>query len=200
MSDSVPSWNYNPLLKQDSFDYTVDSPGTWLFSALDLKVAADRINWVSKPVRDDEPSIGLFKVYRMLIGMSMESLLKGILVAQGEQILNKQGKLRKEFATHDLHALAVRINTDALQFSDHDIKILANLKPFTEWAGRYPLPISADGLIVPGHSNIEVQLELELWRKLYDQLVKIGWITKAGGRRLYFDKGRNVSNEQENGT
>jgi len=198
MSDPIPSWNYNPILRQSSFDSTVDSPGSWLFSALDLKTAADRIDWRRKPVRDDEPSVGLHRVYRMLIGMSMESLLKGILVAQGEQILNAKGKLGKDFTIHDLCVLAGRVDDRSFQFSEQDLKILRNLKPFIEWAGRYPLPISASGLIVVGHSSTEVIAEAGLWDRLYKHLITIGWVSKGGGKRLYFDRSRYSPGEQGN--
>lgn len=198
MSDSIPSWNYNPILRQNSFDCSVDSPGSWLFSALDLKIAADRIDWRRKPVHDDEPSVGLHKVYRMLIGMSMESLLKGILVAQGTQILDAKGKLRRDFTTHDLCVLADRVDVRSFRFSEQDFKILGNLKPYIKWAGKYPLPVSTSGLIVVGHSSTEVIAEAGLWDRLYEHLRTIGWVSKGDGKRLYFDRSRYSPGEQGN--
>lgn len=186
MADPIPSWGYNPLLRQRSFDCAVDSPGPWLFSALNLRTAADRIDPDRNPIREDEPSLGLHWVYRMLMGMSIEALLKGILVAQGEQILHR-GKLRKGFTTHDLGNLAQKVDPSALTFSSDERKILKNLEPYIVWAGKYPLPRVANDLIVQGYSSHESGLERRLSDKLYEHLKSIGWVSKGGGKRLYFN-------------
>jgi hypothetical protein len=188
MSEPIPSWKYNPLLKQMAFDCAVDSPGSWLFSAFDLKTAADRIDWLKNPIREEEPSLSLASVYRMLMGMSIEVLLKGILVAQGEQILDDKGRIKKDFAKHDLTKLAQRIDTEAFAFSQDDLEILDNLTPYIKWAGKYPLPRVAGDLIVKGHSSGETMRESGLWERLYEHLKDIGWVTKGDGKRLYFNR------------
>lgn len=185
MNSQIPSWDYNQLLKQGSFDNLLDSPGSWLFTALNLRTAADRIDWERNPIREAEPSLGLHSVYRMLIGMSIEALLKGILVAQGEQVLDN-GKLSKNFATHDLTELVQRVDPSVLVFSSDESKILENLKPYIIWAGKYPIPKTANDLIAKGHSSIEIRLGRKLWDRLYEHLKNIGWVSKGSGKRLYF--------------
>jgi hypothetical protein len=186
MADPIPSWDCNPLLRQGEFDCAVDSPGSWLFCALDLRTAADRIDWQRNPIREGERSLGLYSVYRMLMGMSMEALLKGILIAQGKQILDK-GKLKNDFSTHDLSKLARSADPSALTFSLDEFKILQNLTPYIVWAGKYPMPKVANGLIVKGHSSTEMGLERKLWDRLYEHLTNIGWVSKGRGKRLYFN-------------
>jgi len=186
MADRIPSWDCNPLRRQGEFDCAVDSPGSWLFCALDLRTAADRIDWQRSPIRESERSLGLCSVYRMLMGMSMEALLKGILIAQGKQILDK-GKLKNDFTTHDLSKLAHSADPSALTFSPDEIKILQNLTPYILWAGKYPMPRLANDLIVKGHSSPEIGLERELWDRLYEYLARVGWVSKGHGRRLYFN-------------
>jgi len=187
MNAPIPSWEYNPELRQCTFDYAVDSPGSWFFCALDLKVAADRLNWQTKPIKDEESSIGLHSVYRLLIGLSFENLLKGILVAQGDQIL-RDGKLHRDFTCHKLSEFAGRIDPSTFTFSKDDMKILKNLEHYVIWAGKYPFPKRPSELVVKGHSSIEIATELDLWDRLCEHLKSIGWITKGNGTKLYLNK------------
>ena len=171
----------DPFLRQWMFDSAVSSPGGWIFSAIDLKTAADRLNWLSNPVRDEEPSVGLFAIYRMLMGMSLECLLKGILVAQGVQVVGK-GDLTKEFATHALTALALKIDNSAFTFMAGELTTLANIEPYILWAGKYPFPKRPEELQAKTHSSTELNREAELWDRLYEHLKAVGWVMKGGNR------------------
>lgn len=186
-----PPWRakLNPLLKPRIFHATVASPGSWFFSALNLKTAADRIDPMMNPIREDEPSLGLYSVYQMLLGMSIEALLKGILVAQGEQVL-KNDKLKEDFTTHVLTMLAQKVDASSFVFSSDDLDILETLTPYIVWAGKYPLSKEANDMIVITFGSTERRLARDLWNRLYEHLRNIGWVSNGGGKRLYFNKAR----------
>jgi hypothetical protein len=173
------------------FNATVDSPGSWIFRALDLKTAAHRIHPELNPVQEDEPSLGLIGVYWMLLGMSFEALLKGILVAHGEQVLNG-GKLAKSFTTHDLKGLAQKaVDVSSLVLSPDELVLLEFVTPYVVWAGRYPLPKTADDMMGGlSFSHTQDRPLRELWDRLYEHLRSIGWVIRGGGKRLYLDKSR----------
>jgi hypothetical protein len=65
----------------------------WFVTSLNLKTAADRLNWLTNPIREEEQSLGLSAVYRMLIGMATEAILKGIIVAQTGNVLDSNRAL-----------------------------------------------------------------------------------------------------------
>ena len=178
----APSFWDDPVCRQKAFDAGVQSPGAWIFSAIDLKTAAGRINWMDAPVRDEEPSLGLFHVYRMLIGMSIESLLKGILVAQGVNILDKNGKLNRDFTIHGLSVLASKIDPTQFTFSADELRVLKETEPYIVWAGKYPFPKSPSEGMTKTHSSMDLEIESRLWDRLYEHLANVGWVMKAGKR------------------
>jgi hypothetical protein len=59
-------------LKEMFFDATTESPGSWLLEAMQLKVAAERIDWLFNPVTEAEQSLSLMSIYRFLMGLSFE--------------------------------------------------------------------------------------------------------------------------------
>jgi hypothetical protein len=167
------------------FEPTANSPGAWFMTALDLRGAADRLNWLTNPVREEEESLGFSAVYRMLIGMAMEGMLKGIIVAQIGNVLTPNRSLLNSFKTHNLKKLANEItkNDPSFVFSSDEINVLDNLRPYVEWAGKYPIPTNENKYICREYSNTEIDLETRLWERLREHLKSIGWIMK-GGKRL----------------
>lgn len=105
---SMPTWEYSKDFQKQHFQAVADSPGGWLLEALPLKVAADRLDPVCHPVEQEESCLTLVAVYRMLLGMSMENLLKGILAVQGLPVLTK-GRLSRGYSTHNLRSLAGKV-------------------------------------------------------------------------------------------
>jgi len=130
---TMPSW-----MKNQSFQAAADSPGGWLLMALPLKVAAERLDWLVHPVRQEERCLSLMPVYRMMMGMSLENLLKGILAEQGLPVLDKKGRLSKDYGTHNLATLAGKVT--ALTFTNEELQVLAALSEYIKWAGKFPLP------------------------------------------------------------
>jgi hypothetical protein len=148
-----------------------------------LKAAADQINWRDVRAKGELPVIGISNVYRMLVGMAIESLLKGIMAAQGISVLDSKGNLAKAFSTHDLRKLADNIDRTQFAFTADELRVLKETTPYVEWGGRYPVPRVAAKLIDKIHSSMDMEIELMIYERLYEHLANIGWIIK-GGKRL----------------
>jgi hypothetical protein len=168
------------------FEPTANSPGAWFVTSLNLKTAADRLNWLTKPIREEEQSLGLSAVYRMLMGMATEAMLKGIIAAQSGNVLNPKRALLDHLRNHNLRKLAEEItkNDPSFVFSDEDLVTLDNLRPYIEWAGRYPIPLNENQYSAVMHSSVDMDLEVKLWERLHTHLKAIGWVIK-GKDRLY---------------
>jgi hypothetical protein len=181
-SSGSSSYGTEAKRKQANFDAQVQSPGSWLLSAMALKAAADQINWRDVLAKGELPVIGISDVYRMLIGMAIESLLKGVMAAQGISVLDSKGNLAKAFSTHDLHRLAYNIDRTQFALTTDELRVLKEITPYIEWGGRYPIPRMAPKLIDKMHSSMDMEIELKLYERLYEHLAKIGWIIKGGNR------------------
>jgi hypothetical protein len=168
------------------FEPTANSPVAWYIISLNLKTAADRLNWLTNPIREEEQSLGLSAVYRMLIGMATEAMLKGIIVAQTENVIDSNRALLDSLKNHKLDKLAQEItnNDPSFVFLNEEINTLKRLRPYIEWAGRYPIPLNENQYTAVMHSNVDMDLEIKLWERLRDHLKSIGWVVK-GKNRLY---------------
>jgi hypothetical protein len=168
------------------FEPAANSPGAWFVTSLNLKTAADRLNWLTNPIREEEQSLGLRAVYRMLMGMATEAMLKGIIVAQTGNVLDSNRALLDSLKNHKLKKLAKEItkNDPLFVLSDEEIITLDNLRPYIEWAGRYPIPVNENQYAKVMHSSVEMDLEIKLWARLHTHLKAIGWVMK-GKDRLY---------------
>src|SRR5215831_20051047 len=62
------------------FHAAVNNPLFWLRTAESLRLAAHRLGWDRY---NEEYTPGAFSIYRLLFGLAMENLLKGILIAFG---------------------------------------------------------------------------------------------------------------------
>lgn len=174
-------------LKKDFFDAAIESPGSWLTEAMQLKVAAERIDWLFKPLTEDEQAASLMPTYRFLIGLSFENLIKGILHAQGNKV-TENGKFTKLFSKHDLGYLVKKLDPSKINITEDENNILDELTPYVIWAGRYPLPKGWNDIIVKMHDSGKHGRELELWEKLKEHLANISWIMKGTPRKKGYHK------------
>ena len=126
----------------------------------------------------------MFPIYRFLLGMSVENLLKGIAVAHGANPTAPDGKLTKPFKSHRVSSLPGAIDRSRLPISKDERKTLERLEGYVVWAGRYPLPTCAEHFSAKTATSEELAAERDLWDRLYDHLVQIGWIEKIDGHRL----------------
>ena len=87
-------------------------------------------------------------VYSMLIAYALENLFKAIIIKEQQdtfrdQIMSNGGILPEKVKCHDL----VRLAEDAhFKFNVNDEDLLTRLHRNSEWAGRYPIPVSSRGL------------------------------------------------------
>ncbi|MGI8582911.1 MAG: hypothetical protein ACR2KX_11965 [Chitinophagaceae bacterium] len=117
----------------------------------------------------------LYQPYFLLISLSIENLLKGIVLFNNPALLTD--KLHHSIQTHDL----VRIS------SFTDINFLRNEKEFfvmastvIMWYSRYPIPNKANNIIQSANFNtIKIrETYLKLFFKLSDEMNKSGGLTQ----------------------
>lgn len=172
----------DPRLQQMIFDSASDGPGSWLISALTLWDAARRLHPIEQPSRDGE--MFLHSVFYMLLALSFENLLKGMIALQGEPV-SVNNKLNPYFAKHALERYAKKINPRVFVVDGAEMALLKRLEAFLTYGGRYPMPKEPSNVAaLIGYSNHELEAADVLWKRLYTHLKKHGWITKIDGSRL----------------
>ncbi len=122
-------------------------PWPWLVKAREMRRAADLVwtqfsfdlkRFAANEEDNGEPFIG--GVAMMLYAFAAENLLKAGLVARGDgQLSNGNFALK----SHKLEDLA---NDLGLILDAEERELLERLENFLEWAGRYPIPLIAEGL------------------------------------------------------
>jgi len=172
----------DPRLQQMEFDAASDGPGSWLISALTLWDAARRLHPIEQPSREGE--MFLQPVFYMLLALSFENLLKGMIALQGTPV-SVNNKLNPYFAKHALERYAKKIDPGVFVFDGTEMALLRRLEPFLTYGGRYPMPKEPSNVVaLMGYSNHELEDADVLWKRLYTHLKKHGWITKGDGSRL----------------
>ena len=155
---------WNKKQQESTFSSEAKYPATWVIRAQFLKESAEKITFT-------EPGNShLARVNFMLLGMALESLIKGHMVFRGIQVIEeKRGSthIKKVFKSHDIHKLAKKIECPALPITDQEYEILEKLSYFIKWIGRYPVPTNAQGM---GPLQVS-SLELELINSLYTHLL-----------------------------
>lgn len=153
----------------------------WLISALTLRDAARRLHPIEQPSRDDE--MFLNSVYYMLLALSFENLLKGMIALQGTPV-SVNNKLNPYFAKHTLERYAQQIDPGVFVVDGVEMGLLKMLEPYLSYAGRYPMPKEPSSVgALMGYSNHEFEAAEVLWDRLYTHLKKYGWITMIDGSR-----------------
>lgn len=182
-------------LRRKIFENILESPGAWLMNAWWLKRAAEEIDWWTHRNADIQSPEGDFQfmvpVFHMLLGLSFENLLKGIVVAQRGSA-GKAGLVDGDLTTHRMHDLVALLDQASVPISTKELAILTQLERYVVWAGRYPLPKRQEDIFVQTWSVEERQLMLSLWDRLYGVLRSMGWLTKGNGSRLWTDSNRNA--------
>lgn len=111
---------------KNALNVSVDNPGSWLIQAINLKEAAEKLDWTKLPLNKHLNSNPFTNEYKLLMGFSLENLLKVTIILNrinknleaietGDWILN----------THDFKKLAERvIESDIISLSNKDLSIL----------------------------------------------------------------------------
>ena len=166
----------DPGLRKLIYESQEISPAGWLFSAATLRAAAKRLDWLERPPAEDEP-VSFVREYRLLMGLSFENLLKGIIVAQ--RLRRAETDSFTGIFHHKLSKLVNEIDTAQFKLSLDEVVTLDRLTAYIEWAGRYPIPKKAEELIVLSHSSVEHAREIALWHRMFAYLKQIAWVSKG---------------------
>ncbi|NLX13578.1 MAG: hypothetical protein GXY44_07995 [Phycisphaerales bacterium] len=121
-------------------------------------------------------------IQKMLIGLSFENLLKGLLVAMGRPAREK-GYLSKDLREHRMRQLINKFKRSELQLTEQEIDMLVRLENYVIWQGRYPVPCSSNRYDFDGGSDQDQQQERALWNKLRAQLRSVGWAVDVEGNK-----------------
>jgi len=176
-----------PGEKPNSFHDLGRDPAAWRHSAVWLKTASDMLRYPPKKGGGafdidkvtNAPSTFLLPTALMLLGLSFENLIKGLIVA-AEPSVFISGGLDREFAKHDCSKLAAILErTTSERISPAEMNVIEPLEQFVLWGGRYPTP-SQD-------SEFARQLESDgvsdsrreaAWKRLFDLLSAEGTTTR----------------------
>lgn len=170
----------DPVLKKVFFELSATSPGEWYFQAHQLKTAADRLDYVKQPVRDDEYVLSHGGAYQMLLSFSFENLLKGLIIFF-RMMSGEDEPLQSKHFTHNLKSLATEELLAPLALTPSEIKTLDRLSAYGIWAGRYPMPKKEQEVIVQHYGGHFYAAEHALWNRIATFLGERAWITKWGG-------------------
>jgi hypothetical protein len=155
---------------EDIFENAANNPKSWFDTAVNLKLAANELysDDFYKPIPVDKNTPFIMPIYRMLLGLSFENLLKGLLVASREQIITPDG----EFTVHDMKRLLDALDdTGALPtLTDEERNLLCELESYVVWLGRYPVPEKTVEYTFSRYSNADHFTEQELWEKISEHL------------------------------
>src|SRR4030095_14840487 len=126
---------------KDQYDFAAKSHWAWQISAEDLRRA---LNLVYSDVKRDfnqflrgKPSrpFAPYRACKMLAGLMLENLLKGVLVSRHGAFDSKGVFAHK---THNLIELAKRAK---IPLSPEEEAAMKRLTRSVTWAGRYPIPL-----------------------------------------------------------
>lgn len=121
------------------------APEEWYDYARELKEAADTL-WKLKSkemiyFKTEETQYlkpNYSRTFFFLNGVSIENLLKGILISEKPDLL-KDGKISDEISKgHKLKELALKVKS--LKFDDKELRILELLSEVVPYWGKYPIP------------------------------------------------------------
>ena len=165
------------------FNEAIESPVPWMSTAEALMQAARKLDWKDIDITDQLH--GQFWVYRFLVGLAIENLLKGVLVTHGCNVSNNdRNRISKKFATHKLAKLAKDSHAEQLDLTPSEFKVLEDIEPFIVWAGRYPIALSISEQFVKTHATYERSAEIELYERIRAHLVEHGWYFDFDGNKI----------------
>jgi len=138
------------------FERAAAEPLTWRLTAESLAQAARvllpsieehmRATLAGEPLSGEPPLTG---VYMLLIGLAVENLVKGLLVARHDGPTS-DGKLAKDLKSHQLLDLLKRAR---IRLDDDQSYLVQRLEAFVVWAGRYPVPGKLDDYLPRCHES-----------------------------------------------
>jgi hypothetical protein len=156
------------MVRRKQFKLKALTPGSWEAVSYNLKHAADRlyeiwyqatldeINRFIEETRsgrftdgsrtlqgkelEDFRDTQLISVYYLLIGYSIENLLKAILMFDHPEYL-KAGERITDIQSHNLIALCERC---VIKVEEAESQLLGDLTSYIEWQAKYPVPLGIE--------------------------------------------------------
>jgi hypothetical protein len=136
------------------FKIGANNPQAWRVSADGLLRAARAVGAAIRPSPEGTTD-AMVSVQAMLIGMAIECALKARWLKQGRRFatpgagFSRDGKLDLNVMWgargHNLRAMAATVGLS----NEADLALLDRLSQFVKWAGRYPVPGSAEQMTRP---------------------------------------------------
>ena len=136
---------------QSQFQLSASEPGLWQLEALRLRRAADHLFEVycsdlrqlssGQVTPVDLHNLELASAASLLYGLSLENLLKGIIVKSGAPVI---AKWRIQFGRGSGHNLVHLASKASITLNSDEQDLLNRLTRYVEWAGRYPVAKSPE--------------------------------------------------------
>jgi len=142
-----------PAFWQQWFGTTIVDPAAWVDTANDLtralsllgaQIEAALSNSVNAPSAGLDERLFLHPTYMMLVAYAVENYLKGALVAKsGWTVADVSSKFPTALKSHNLLDLMSKLD---LHVNVEERDLLERVATYSIWAGRYPVPLSAEHL------------------------------------------------------
>lgn len=157
-------WDYAQELKDSSEEL-------WKFSTETL------IAKYNSDTKDLKKQQGVSRTYMFIIGVCLENLFKGILIAETPGFV-KDGKIDNSISSgHNVYELSTKVKT--LKFTKAEKTLLKILSDAIPYWGKYPIPkkfeqIKQQTVVTPDIRATFLSLYQKLERAIYDS-TKFGW-------------------------
>jgi hypothetical protein len=115
------------------------SPLVWQNKARALiRVANHAYRPFARAVAHRRPSRTQLQIILMLYGLALENLLKGLLIAQGQDLIDRNGRLIPRFGKHALERF---LRDTGVSVTADELKLVRQLERAVV-EGKYPIPIA----------------------------------------------------------
>lgn len=157
------SWKWHARSLKNAADVVLDRyrPAiTKLSSMMGGRMNVPEEEWYERDAR-------LISAYYLLVGLAIENLAKGIIMAMHPEYLKNNMEINKEkLRTHDVYYL---LETNNICGFDKDKALLNALTTCVVWMSRYPLPFKRENFSWGSNWMDPVDIE-NLYKRLYDKL------------------------------
>jgi hypothetical protein len=113
-------------------------------------------------------SLKTAEIDAMLLGLSIELLLKAILISQNPAFITNAG-LNDTLTHHRLWGLC---NQAKIKLEKSEKRLIRRLQHYIEWLGRYPIPKDFGKAVKSRKEIMQEGIDMDLFNRLYDRLEK----------------------------
>lgn len=129
------------------FEYGANMVSGWLSAAEDLLSSAQAVKGQVRFV--GELMHSLAAVWALLLGLAIECLLKGKWVKDGNKLVQPgTDRLQRIPGAGRDHRLLPLADSTGFKLSAEERDVLERLSAFVVWAGRYPVPMNPQDLLM----------------------------------------------------